>query len=160
MAGLLFTTMWQPCYNLVINLFLTRPCHKVVIRLLQGYEKVKLNSSYGIANFSGQWFQDVDICIHTHSIFSLCTLHVYRSICTHLSCQCTNTILHLPTSPTITFIFNLVYITSHLSISIHCGVNFIQWHSQTRAYMSLCPTINFPGPTSPAQQESRDSIKN
>ena len=41
---LLITTLWQPCYNLVITLFVTlyQPCHKIVTRLVQGYENNKI----------------------------------------------------------------------------------------------------------------------
>ena len=54
----LFTTLWQPCYNLVNDLFLIlyQPGHNVVTRLLLGYEKskIKLFTIYGMANFRRQ----------------------------------------------------------------------------------------------------------
>ena len=45
---LLFTTLWQPCYNLVNTVFMTlyQPYHKVVTRLLQGYEKNEMKFSH------------------------------------------------------------------------------------------------------------------
>ena len=45
-----FSTLLQPCYNLVITLFSTlyQPCHEVVVWLLQGYEKCTINSLYGM----------------------------------------------------------------------------------------------------------------
>ena len=84
--SLLFTTLWQPRHNLVINLFLTlyqpyhkvvtrlwlilyQPCHKVVTRLWQGYEKCKSKlliwNGWDLVGSDRWWLQAFNtICIH------------------------------------------------------------------------------------------------
>ena len=108
MLTLLFTTLWQPCYNLVINLLLTlyQPCHKVVTRLWNEVKLWKITfQSHDIDKVSEKWFWE-DVYIHLVLYINAWTQsHMYQ--------------LHL-----LLYSFNLVYITSHLSISIHCGVQF------------------------------------
>ena len=111
---------------------------KVVTRLLQGYEKVKLNSLYSLANFSGHWFQGVDIASKVTTLViamhSTCIevnmytfiLHINAWVLTYMYQ------LHL-----LLCSFNLVYIASQLSISIHCRAQF---YILTRLWM-YCITL-------------------